>query len=251
MAKSVVGLFDDFSEAQSAVRDLVNAGYARDDISLAANRTASGYTGDGSDWNLSNIEAEQAIGIDVGVGGGVGGLVGLLVGLGALTVPGIGPVLAAGPLAAALGTVVGSTVVGIGVGAAAGGLIGGMTHLGIPQEHAEYYAEGVRRGGTLVSVAVSNHRSQEASEILGNNGAVDIDQRKDSYLRRGYSGYNPSASPYSAEDIHRERASYRSDPNRENLDSMRTSDVSDLDEDDTLDTDRRATTSGMRSGISQ
>jgi len=251
MAKTVVGLFDNFTEAQSAVSDLVNAGYSRDDISLAANRTASGYTGDGSDWNMTNTANEQIIGNDIGVGAGVGGLVGLLVGLGALTIPGVGPVLAAGPLAAALGTVVGSTAVGVGVGAAAGGLIGALTHLGIPQEHAEYYAEGVRRGGTLVSVAVSNTRSREAANILGSNGAVDIDQRRDSYLRRGYSGYNPQAAPYSSEEIIRERASHRSDPGRENLDTMRTSDVSDLDEDDTLDTNRRTTASGMRSHVSQ
>jgi len=207
MAKTVVGLFDDFTEAQSVVQDLVNAGFSRNDISIAANQTATGYTGDGSDLT-GGTDTGRAVGKDAGIGAGIGGVVGLLVGLGALAIPGIGPVLAAGPLAAALGVTVGSTVTGAAIGGVTGGLIGGLTHMGVPKEHAEYYAEGVRRGGTLVTVNSPDDRAEDAVDILDRDGAVDIDQRGADYRTGGYTGYNPSASPYASEDITRERSQY-------------------------------------------
>ena len=209
MSKTVVGLFDDFQDAQSVVRDLTSAGFQRESISIAANQNATGYTGNGSDFNTGTRTGEHAVGKDAGVGAGVGGVIGLLVGLGALTIPGIGPILAAGPIAAALGITAGSTVMGAGVGAIAGGLIGGLTHIGVPKEHAEYYAEGVRRGGTLVTVDAADDKAQQAVDIMNGNGAVDIDTRGAAYRSGGYTGYSESASPYAMEDITRERDLYR------------------------------------------
>ena len=212
MAKTVVGLFDDFTEAQNVVQDLVNAGFSRNDISIAANQTASGYTGDtAGDGGAASGEG-HAVGKDAGVGAGVGGVVGLLVGLGALTIPGIGPVLAAGPLAAALGITVGSTVTGALIGGAGGALIGALTHIGVPKEHAEYYNEGVRRGGTLVTVNAPDDMAQQAVDILNGRGAVDIDERGASYRTGGYTGHSEAAPAYTAEDITRERDAYRAAP---------------------------------------
>ena len=216
MAKTVVGLFDDFTEAQNVVQDLVNAGFSRNDISIAANQTASGYNTD--NWNStdttvdSGADTGHAVGKDAGIGAGVGGVVGLLVGLGALAIPGIGPVLAAGPLAAALGVTVGSTVTGAAIGGVVGGLVGALTHLGVPKEHAEYYAEGVRRGGTLVTVNSPDDRAEEAVEILNGHGAVDIEQRGTTYQTTGYTGYTETAPAYTPEDITRERDLYRTTP---------------------------------------
>ena len=212
MSKTVVGLFDDFQDAQSVVTELTNAGFRREGISIAANQTAAGYTGNGSDLNAGTGNTGHAVGKDAGVGAGVGGVVGLLVGLGLLTVPGIGPILAAGPIAAALGATVGSTVVGAGLGAVAGGLIGGLTHIGVPKDHAEYYAEGVRRGGTLVTVDAPDDKAQQAVDIMNGNGAVDIDTRGAAYRSGGYTGFNESAAPYAAADITRERDQYRAQP---------------------------------------
>ncbi len=214
MSKTVVGLFDDFQDAQNVVRELVDAGFGREHISLAANQTASGYTGDSSDFdnNSAGTAGEHAVGMDAGIGAGVGGVVGLLAGLGLLLVPGVGPVLAVGPIVAALGATVGSTVVGAGIGAVAGGLIGGLTHIGVPKEHAEYYAEGIRRGGTLVTVDAPDDKAQSVVDILNGYGAVDIDTRGASYRAGGYTGYDESASPYSAEDITRERGTSRTLP---------------------------------------
>lgn len=205
MSKTVVGLFDDFQDAQTVVRDLTGAGFRRESISIAANQTASGYTGNGSDFSAGDSPAANAAGKDATVGAGVGGVVGLLVGLGLLTIPGIGPVLAAGPIIAAIGT----TAAGAGIGAAAGGIIGGLTHLGVPKEHAEYYAEGVRRGGTLVTVDAPDNMAQQAVDIMNGNGAVDIDTRGASYRSSGYTGYSETAAPYATEDITRERETYR------------------------------------------
>src|SRR5690606_38716981 len=109
--------------------------------------------------------AAEGAGVGAGIGAVLGGLGGLLVGLGALTIPGIGPVIAAGPLAAAL-----TGLAGAGAGAVAGGvtggLIGALTGLGVPEENAQYYAEGIRRGGVLVTARVADNRTSEAVDIL-------------------------------------------------------------------------------------
>ena len=213
MAKTVVGLFDNYSEAQSVVQDLVDGGFRREDISIAANQTASGGAGDGTlSAGTAGTTGEHAVGKDAGVGAGVGGVVGLLVGLGALTIPGIGPILAAGPLAAALGITIGSTVTGAAIGGIAGGLVGALTHIGVPKEHAEYYSEGVRRGGTLVTVSASDDMAQRAVDILNGHGAVDIDERGAAYRTGGYTGYTETAAPYGVDEITRERETYRTPP---------------------------------------
>ncbi|KPV48230.1 hypothetical protein SE17_39190, partial [Kouleothrix aurantiaca] len=143
MAKTIVGLFDTSTEAQNVVQQLVDGGFSRDSISVLANNR-DGYTPSDTTATAEGAGAGA-------VGGGVlGGVLGLLVGVGALAIPGIGPVLAAGPLAAALGAAGASTLVGAGIGAAAGGIIGALVGAGIPEEDAGFYAEGVRRGGTLV-----------------------------------------------------------------------------------------------------
>lgn len=211
MSKTVVGLFDDFQDAQNVVRDLTSAGFRRESISIAANKTASGYTGDGSDFGTGTGQTGHAVGKDAGVGAGVGGVIGLLTGLGLLAIPGVGPILAAGPLVAALGigAAATSTVVGAGIGAVAGGLIGGLTHVGVPKEHAEYYAEGVRRGGTLVTVDAPDNQAQQAVDIMNGNGAVDIDTRGAAYRTGGYTGYSETAAPYAMEEIIVERDTYR------------------------------------------
>jgi hypothetical protein len=111
------------------------------------------------------------------------------VGLGALTIPGLGPVLAAGPLAIAL-----STLLGAGVGAAAGGVTGGLLGaligLGIPEEEAEYYAEGVRRGGVLVTTQVQDGIADQIVNILDRHHPVDIHQRAAQWKEQGWKGYD-------------------------------------------------------------
>ena len=160
MAKTVVGLFDTASEAEQVVRALVDSGFNRNEISVIANDVRGEHSRAhevGSGTSRGDTVAEGA---GAGAVGGtvLGGAVGLLVGVGLLTIPGIGPVLAAGPLAAALG----STALGAGIGAAAGGLVGSLVGAGVPESQANYYAEGVRRGGTLVSIRADEGMAERA-----------------------------------------------------------------------------------------
>jgi hypothetical protein len=194
MAKTVVGLFDTFAEAQSVVQQLANSGFQREDISLIANDARGEYAKARAVGDTSSVAEGAGAGA---LGGGVlGGVLGLLVGIGALAIPGIGPVLAAGPLAAALGAAGASTLVGAGVGAAAGGVIGALVGAGIPEEDANFYAEGVRRGGTLVMVKADDAMAQNAYDIMRRYGAVDVDERSGSWRQTGWDRFNPNAEPY-------------------------------------------------------
>lgn len=197
MAKTVVGLFDDFSGAQSVVQDLVNNGFAREDISIAANDA----TGEYAKYTDSGVNEMSGTATGAATGAVLGGIGGLLVGLGALTIPGIGPIIAAGPLIA--------TLTGAGVGAVAGGLIGALTDIGVPEEEAGYYAEGVRRGGTLVTVRAEDHLVDRAVEIMERHGAVNVEQRAAYWRESGWNSYTPQAQPYTAEEVARERDRYR------------------------------------------
>lgn len=191
MAKTIVGLFDRSDDARNAINELVDKGFPREDISLVANNTRGEYAAHG--------ESEAAEGAGVGAVGGaaVGGLTGMLIGLGALTVPGIGPVVAAGALATTLGW----TAVGAGVGAAAGTLIGGLIGAGIPDEDAQVYAESIRRGGTLVMLTASDERAEFASNILQRHHVVNIDERAAEYRQGGWSRFDEQAQPYTADQL--------------------------------------------------
>ena len=142
MARTVVAIYDNFQTANAAIRELVDSGFPRDSVSLIANNAGGEYSAEGTTRaaetgeNVAD-ETGAGAGVGAGIGAAVGGIGGLLVGLGALTIPGIGPVLADGPLAVAI-----STLTGAGVGAVAGGVTGGLLGaligLGIPEDEAEY-----------------------------------------------------------------------------------------------------------------
>ena len=195
--RTVVGVFNSVADAQAAVRDLEAQGISRDEISIVANKNAVGYdTMDAADRDkASDVVADAGIGAAIG---GVGGL--LLSAAGALTIPVIGPILAAGPIAAAL--------TGAGIGAAAGGLIGALTESGVPEEHARYYAEGVRRGDVLVTVRTDNSRTDRVCDILDAHNAVDVDDRVRNWKDRGWDGYRDDAKPYDPDELKRERTYY-------------------------------------------
>jgi hypothetical protein len=116
---------------------------SRDDISFIANKAGTGeWTEPARPDQRDMIDAGDKVSNvagDAGIGAAIGGVGGLLLSFAGMAIPGVGPVLAAGPIVAALG--------GAGLGAAAGGLIGVLTESGIPEDEAGLYAEGVRRGG--------------------------------------------------------------------------------------------------------
>lgn len=188
MAKTVVGYFDNFTQAEQAVRALTDNGFDRNDISLIASDAPGVYTR--HDDATQTITETGASGVAMGAGTGavVGGLGGLLVGLGALAIPGIGPVIAAGPLGAAL--------LGAGLGGAAGGIIGALTDIGVAEEEAGVYAEGIRRGGAVVSLKTEGLMADRAADILERHGAVDIDKQAAEWRQSGWTGYDPHAESY-------------------------------------------------------
>jgi uncharacterized protein (TIGR02271 family) len=176
MAKTVVGLFDDLNDAQKVVNDLTQLGIARSDISIARQQSDKTSATTTTPDRSGDIGSGVATGATTGAV--VGGAAGLIASLSALAIPGFGPILAAGPIIA--------TLTGAGIGAAAGGLIGALVNAGVPEEEAEYYSEGVRRGGTLVSVRVEDNLAQRAADIMNRHHAIDIDERAATWRASGW-----------------------------------------------------------------
>ncbi len=155
---TVVGLFQDQPSAESAIQRLKAAGFTEDEIGVAVRdqeqqRALTEDTG----MQAADGAAKGAVG-----GGVVGGVVGLLAGVGALVIPGVGPIVAGGWLAA--------TLAGAGIGAAAGGLIGALVGMGVPEEDAKHFERGFREGGILVTVQAGS-RAEDAREALSLGGA--------------------------------------------------------------------------------
>ncbi len=184
------------AEAASAIDDLKRLGYRPDDISVVIHNEEEARKFE--DETTTMVQEGAAGG--AATGGVIGGIGGLLAGLGALTIPGIGPLLAAGPLAAALA--------GTAVGAAGGGLIGGLIGLGIPEHEAQEYDAMVGKGRILVIVD-----SEEANRL-----DVYRTFQKNNSLNRRYDEELANPRPMAAQE-----SSYRSMPamGASNLDANR------------------------------
>lgn len=227
-------MYDTFNDANNAVKDLLSGGFTKDEVSLiSSNRekhydsyfdNEGRYRSDGSSLSGSTVSGGSVVPSDIdartsemsgsslndksvdddahrghlttgegaaagaGIGAALGGLGGALMGLGLLVIPGVGPALAAGALASAL--------VGAGIGGAAGGIAGALANSGIPEEDANIYAEGVRRGGHLVVVTTNDDKINRAQDILYRHNPVSMKERADSWRREGWSSFDPNASPY-------------------------------------------------------
>jgi hypothetical protein len=199
MTKTVSALYDTYDAASAAVSALEANGVPRSDISIVANNSEN--------WHRDERKSDAAedAGTGAGVGAAVGGVGGLLTGLGIMAIPGVGPVVAAGWLVA---TAVGA-VAGAAVGGATGGIVGSMTGAGVPEDEANLYAEGVRRGGTLVTARVDDARATDSQAILQRHKAVDIGVRGKLYRDSGWSRFDDKAPVYTAEEVARERSLYR------------------------------------------
>ncbi|HEX7853375.1 MAG TPA: hypothetical protein VF503_06730 [Sphingobium sp.] len=194
MSQTITKLYDSYAEASAAITELERIGIPHKDISILANN------GEGK----VETRAGEDAGIGAGAGGVIGGVGGLLAGLGVLAIPGLGPIVAAGWLAA---TAVGAGV-GAVVGGAAGGLVGALQKEGVSEDDAHVYSEGVRRGGTLVSVKVPSDREAEARDVLDRYRPVDPAARRAAYGAKGWSRFDEAANPYTAEQIEEERGFY-------------------------------------------
>ena len=201
--RTVTHLYDNYADAETVVRELESAGFTHDQVSLLANQQTSSTSQ--TSTSSSTQPASTGAGTGASLGTIVGGGAGLLAGIGALAIPGVGPVVAAGWLIA--------TLTGAGAGAAAGGLLGSLAGAGVPEQDAHVYAEGVRRGGSLVTVRAEDTQAAEAEMIMQRHNPTDINQRGTDYRStNSWSGFDPSRTGMTSEEITAERARITTGP---------------------------------------
>ena len=243
--QTIAHLYDSYDTAQRVVNELEAAGFSHDHVSIVANQSSSqtmtagtgtsmdmvtpglaaptstmtgstltdatmpgtmtGTTTTGTTMGDTTTGAPVHTGAGTGAGAGasigtiIGGGAGLLAGIGALAIPGVGPVIAAGWLIA--------TLTGAGAGAAAGGLLGSLTGAGVPEDNAHVYAEGVRRGSTLVTVRADDNKVSEAESIMARYMPVDIAQRGAGYRADGgWDRFDETRGTMTPEELAAERA---------------------------------------------
>jgi uncharacterized protein (TIGR02271 family) len=161
--KAVFAIATSEQQASRIVDELKSGGFSKDDVSVifADKRSSKEFA------HEKNTKAPEGATTGAAAGGVLGGALGWLAGAGAIAIPGVGPLIAAGPIMAALS--------GAAVGAATGGIAGGLIGLGIPEYEAKRYENRVREGNILISVhSDSADETRRAKEIFERNGAEDI-----------------------------------------------------------------------------
>ena len=160
---AVFGIYKSRSHAENAVNRILEGGFTNNDVSvlLADAQSSKDFA------HEKDTKAPEGATAGVTAGGVVGGGLGLLAGIGALAIPGVGPLIAAGPIMGALA--------GLGVGGAVGGLIGALVGMGIPEYEAKRYEGRVNDGGVLLSLHCdTSDEISRAKELLKETGAEDI-----------------------------------------------------------------------------
>lgn len=161
--KSVLGIYASVAAADRATDALVNAGFP----SSAVSALLPENLGSKPIATEKATKAPEGAAAGAGTGAVLGGALGLLAGIGALAIPGVGPLIAAGPIMAALA--------GLGVGGAVGGLSGALIGLGIPEYEAKRYEGRIQKGGILLAVHCdTSDEIKRAKEIMKNTNAEDI-----------------------------------------------------------------------------
>ena len=170
--KSVFGIYRTRSDAESAVAAFKDAGFSSSDISILLPESTSK-----APVTENSTKAPEGAAVGVGSGAAVGGALGWLVGVGALTIPGIGPVVAAGPIVTALA--------GIGVGGAFGGFAGCLIGVGISEDEAQRYEGRLSKGGVLVAVHCEMaDEINQAREIMERTCAEDLSSSEEVHATR-------------------------------------------------------------------
>lgn len=182
MTKTIVAIYDDIAVARQVVEDLVNADFARSTISLITNDAQNLYS-HYLDKNYAPREDAVTTTAGAGFGAVVGTLTGILVSLVGWAIPGIGLEFVPGPIAAGL--------IGVLIGAVIGGIVGTFVKSGVPKDVAPYYAEGIRRGGTVISIDTSD--ILRASDIMNRYGSINIHERSTLWRQAGWKGFDAAS----------------------------------------------------------
>ena len=181
--RSVFGIYGSAEQVERAVNALIEDGFGSQDVSVLMpdQRSTREFA------HHKDTKAPEGVTAGATAGGVVGGTLGVLVGLGTLAIPGLGPLLAAGPIVAGLA--------GLGAGGAVGGLIGALVGMGIPEYEARRYEGRVKDGGILLSVhCATPGEILRAREILTGTGATDISSSTE------YSGVSTTTPPPETDD---------------------------------------------------
>jgi hypothetical protein len=161
--RALFGIYTSAAQAENAVNALIDAGFASEDVSVLM----PDQQGTREFAVRKETKAPEGVATGATTGGVLGGTLGVLVGLGSLAIPGLGPLIAAGPIVAGLA--------GLGAGGAVGGLIGALVGMGIPEYEAKRYEGRVKDGGILLSVHCETAGEiLRAKEVLSDTGATDI-----------------------------------------------------------------------------
>jgi hypothetical protein len=207
MATTISRLYSSYPDAKAAIQALEAAGVEHGDINVIASNADNWYKGNAStkpgtfpDRDLDGKDDRtEAARSGAGMGAVAGGAVGVLAGLGLIAIPGVGPVVAAGWLV--------STLAGAAAGGAAGGIIGALTQAGVSKNDADLYAEGLRRGGAVVSARVADADAARLQAVM-DRSAIQVTDRAAAYRQSGWTNFDPNASPYTSDQVKKERSLY-------------------------------------------
>lgn len=154
--KAVVGLFSSLNAARESAVQLRQSGFTIEEINIISKEKSN-------DNVVNNMGSDDSIADGTMAGGAIGGIGGLLLSVGALTIPGIGPIIAAGPIAATI------------AGAVGGGITGGLIDWGIPSDKSEEYNNEIAYGKTLAIIRTDENKVQQAIQIMNQNGAMNVE----------------------------------------------------------------------------
>lgn len=173
MAKGVVALYDNWTDAEAAIQDLLDNGFSRDQINIITRHNVKEVVQHG--------QAKESTVLRPAVGGMVAGGVagGILAGLAGIALPGIGTVLVGGPLFAA--------VFGAHTGAVIGGLVAPFADWNLRDNEVAYYKEAIRRGDTLIAVRTEGGVSDLANSIINRHNPVNLESRVEQWRKEGWS----------------------------------------------------------------
>jgi len=182
-------VYEDHGVARQVVAELETAGIPSSSISIVANKGVNNQNDDEGSTAGGGAEAGLMIGGTAG---------GLLAGLGAMTIPGIGQVAAAGWLV--------TMALGAFAGGVTGGILGALIDANVPEEHAHVYSEALRRGASLVSVRVEDKDVELARAIMDRHTSIDPVRKREEYRKSGWKHFDPAvSSDYVPEGLEVER----------------------------------------------
>lgn len=185
---NIVAVFPTLAMAERALMDVHAQGIPKEAIHLIAGNDKKQH-----DRYLERAkEQAEGTGSAAWSGASFGGGVGIVASLIALAIPGVGPIIAAGPMATVL--------TGLGIGAAGGGVLGVFKNMGMSHEEAPLYEEAVRRGSILAIVQVDEQRADEIRRLMELRGARDVRDEADTWARDGWSGPKADPHPFPSDD---------------------------------------------------